>query len=203
MNFNVKTRRSQLPKALLASLAVLSLVLVLPVARAQQSDSHQAGPAHTYRLILSLIHSDNGKSMNVQHYAMTIVAQGKDCSFGPGPCHATMKWGSKHPVMTGGVAKEAGGPGASQYQFTYIDVGLNLDARLSETPEGLELSIKAENSSIADPGNVQELKDPVVMQGVLESSTIIKPGVPVIIGSLDAPGTTQHVDVEVKLEPVS
>ncbi len=202
---DMKFPRKLLRPSSVLSCAALALAVGLPGAYAQDAQNRSApqasGESRTYRLTFTLIHSDAGKRMNVQHYSMTIVPS-RDCSMAPGPCHAIMKWGSKQPVMTGGVAKE-GGPGSSQFQFTYIDVGLNLDARLTERSDGLQLTIKAENSSMADSVKPQELKDPVVLQAVLESSTMIKPGVPVIIGSLDSPGTTQHVDVEVKLEPLS
>lgn len=175
-----------------AVFAALALPAMRAAAQATSTPAAQSQDVHTYRLTYTLTHFDNGKPLNTQHFAMTIVTNGR----------AQMKWGSKEPVMTGGVAPGSA-PGASQFQFTYIDVGLSLDARLDEVGNGLRLTVKAENSAMENPANPQELKDPVVQQAVLEDSTMIKPGVPVVIGSLDVPGKTMHVEIEVKLEPVS
>lgn len=170
-------------------------------ARAQSADKGpaQTGPAHTYRLTYTVTESDGGKHTGAQHYTMTIVAL-PNCGFGPGPCHAQLKQGSKEPLITGGYSHEAA-PG-TEYQFTYIDVGTNLDARLSETADGLQLTTKVEESGIEEPGNLQAMKDPVIRQAVLENSTMIRPGTPVVIGSVDVPGSTKHLDVEVALERV-
>lgn len=193
----LKTRCNPSLRTVLFAFAAL-LVVLAPSAHAQSADSHPstqasgATPAReprTYRLVYTLTHYDGQKSLGAMHYAMTIVTNGR----------ATLKQGSKEPVMTGGYAHDST-PGTTQYQYTYIDVGLNLDARLMEVGDGLQLSSKVENSSIVDTPNSQAMKDPAVMQAVLENSTMIKPGTPVVIGSLDFPGGTKHVDVQVTLE---
>lgn len=45
-------------------------------------------------------------------------------------------------------------------------------------------------------------QDPIVRQITLEGTSILTPGKPTILGSLDVPGTTRHLDVEVAMELV-
>jgi type II secretory pathway component GspD/PulD (secretin) len=112
-----------------------------------------------------------------------------------------MKQGSKVPVMTGGYSHESA-PG-TEYQFTYIDVGLNCTATLTERADGLEAAIKLERSSVAEtPSTLGGVQEPVIRQAVLENTSILKPGTPVMIGSLDVPGSTRHLDIEVAVERV-
>lgn len=199
MNAMLNAGRKLAVRTLIVGSAAMlfTLTLTTPRALAQSGEGHATPEAssarapRTYRLVYTVTHYDGQKSLGAMHYAMTIVTNGR----------AQLKQGSKEPVMTGGYAHD-NTLGTTQYQFTYIDVGLNLDARLTEVGDGLQLTSKVENSSITDTPNSQAMKDPAVMQAVLENSTMIRPGVPVVIGSLDFPGGTKHVEVQVELQRV-
>ncbi len=186
-------------------IATTSLLLAFTVpalrAQSQSPDKQPVAPyanegggqtTHTYRVTYTVTESDAGKRTGVQHYAMTAVSN----------LRTTMKHGSKNPVMTGGVV-HGGASDGTQFEFTYLDVGLNLDATILEGAEGLQLKSKVELSSIVDSVNPQLLKDPVVLQTVLENSARIKTGTAVVIGSLDLPDSTRHLDIEVTLDRLS
>ncbi len=164
-----------------------------PASQSNAAASNAAGvserEAHTYRLTYAIIESDGGKRTATQHYAMTIVAGER----------ATFKQGNKVPVLTGGYSHE-GTPETTQYQFTYLDVGLNLDAALREVAGGVQVRAKVELSSIVDQVNPQLLKDPGVRQTVLETVAMARVGTPVTLGSLDIPDSTRHLDIEVTVE---
>ena len=179
--------------------SALLLALAVPAAPGQAPDAAQSsvqsraqgsGPVHTYRLTFTVTESDSGKRIGVQHFAMTAVPNQR----------ITLKQGSKIPVATGGYSQNSA-PG-TEYQFTYLDVGLNCDATLTERPDGVEAAIKVEQSSVADTSVIADVKEPVIRQAVLENSAILKPGVPVMMGSLDVPGSTRHMDIEVTLERI-
>jgi hypothetical protein len=40
------------------------------------------------------------------------------------------------------------------------------------------------------------------LQATLQSTALLTAGKPVMLGSLDVPGSTRHLDIEVVLEPV-
>jgi hypothetical protein len=46
-------------------------------------------------------------------------------------------------------------------------------------------------------------QDPIVRQTALEGTSFLTPGKPVILGSLDIPGSTRHLDVDVMMEPLA
>jgi type II secretory pathway component GspD/PulD (secretin) len=113
----------------------------------------------------------------------------------------TMKLGSKIPVATGSYS---GGGSGVQTQFQYLDVGLNIDASLDEEAGGMKLNSKVEQSSVsvAEEKTVGDVREPVIRQAVLTGAAMMTIGKPVMLGSLDVPGSTRHLDVEVVLENV-
>jgi hypothetical protein len=144
----------------------------------------------TYRLNYTITESDGAKKVGVQHFGLTINLSSP---------RGTMKLGSKVPVMTGSYSAGAAGAGA-QTQMTYLDVGLNIDTRLTPAANGVLVDSKVEQSSIAEATAASQ--DPVVRQAVLQSTALLEPGKSVTLGSLDTPGSTRHLDIEVVLELV-
>jgi hypothetical protein len=110
-----------------------------------------------------------------------------------------MKLGSRVPIATGTYNGSSTGV---QTQFQYVDVGLNIDASLKETATGLELSSTVEQSGVAEEKPLGTLHEPVIRQANLTSESMMTLDKPVMLGSLDVPGSTRHLDVEVVLENV-
>jgi type II secretory pathway component GspD/PulD (secretin) len=149
-------------------------------------------PHKAYRLTFTLADSDNGKRVGVQHFAM-VVAGGQ---------RVTLKQGSKIPVITGSY--EAKSDTGTQTQFQYLDIGMGFDATLDDTPNGLRLRCKVDQSSLADEHMSGPLApEPIVRQTSLEGTSAIILGKPITLGSVDITGTTRHVDIEVVAEPIS
>jgi hypothetical protein len=44
--------------------------------------------------------------------------------------------------------------------------------------------------------------NPVIRQANLDCTSLLTPGKPMMLGSLDAPGSSRHLDIEVVLEVV-
>jgi hypothetical protein len=174
---------------LLSRMAVLACLL--PVAAAAQQAPAPLKPlAHTYHVTYTLTVTEAGKRVGIQHFTMTVSAPTN---------HGTVKMGEKVPVITGsyGPNPQAG----VQTQFTYLDVGINIDAMLAEDANGLELTSKVEQSSVAPaPVKLDEVNEPVIRQMVLSNTSLLVPGKPVTLGSLDLPDTTRHIDIEVTAE---
>jgi len=145
-------------------------------------------PRKAYRLTYTVTEMDNGKRIGIQHFTMVVVSGQR----------TTLKEGSKVPVVTGSYTA---GSSSTQNQFTYLDVGMNFDASLDESANGVRLRTKVEQSSIADTSPLGP-NDPIVRQTVLEGTSILVPGKPLVLGSVDVPGSTRHHDVEVVMEVV-
>jgi type II secretory pathway component GspD/PulD (secretin) len=146
-------------------------------------------PRKTYRLTYTINESDEGKRIGTQHFSMLVVSGQR----------TTLKQGSKVPVETGSYNSGSAG---TQNQFTYLDIGLNLDATLDESVNGVRLRSKTEQSSIAAEKSTVGPDDPIVRQTVLEGTSILTPGKSLTLGSVDVPGSTRHLDIEVTMEVV-
>ena len=147
-------------------------------------------PRKTYRLTYTITEVDDGKRSGTQHYSMVLVSGQR----------TSMKQGSKIPVATGTVTEN--GSRATQTQFTYLDVGLNFDATLDESVNGVRLRSKAEQSSLGTDKMIAGISEPVVRQSVLEGTAILTPGKPLILGSLDIPDSIRRLDIEVVMDVV-
>jgi type II secretory pathway component GspD/PulD (secretin) len=144
-------------------------------------------PRKVYRLNYTIIDSDNGKRIGVQHFAMVIVSGEK----------TDLKQGSKIPILTG-----ESGPGTSDHnsQVEYEDIGLTLEASLDGYTDGVRLRTRVAESSLAPEKSGVGEQDPVIRQTTLEGTSNLVLGKPLSLGSLDIPGSTRHQDIEVVAE---
>jgi type II secretory pathway component GspD/PulD (secretin) len=145
----------------------------------------------TYRLTFTTTETDGGKRVGVQHFAMVVVAGQR----------TVMKQGSKVPIATGSY--NATGNTGAQTQFTYIDVGMNFDVNLDELANGVRLRSKVEQLGIAEQTSGLGSQDPIIRQSLLEGTSFLTAGKPMVLGSIDIPGSTRHLDFEVVMEPVA
>ena len=146
-------------------------------------------PKKTYRLIYTMTETEGNKRVGTQHFAMIVVTGQR----------TVLKQGSKVPIVTGTYNP---GSSSAQNQMTYLDVGMNFDASLDEFANGVRLRSKVEQSSIAEEKSGVGAQDPIVRQTVLEGTSFLTPGKPMMLGSLDIPGTTRRLDVEVVMDLV-
>ena len=163
---------------------------------ATKSDANAApNPPKSYRLTYTLTEMDGNKRSGTQHFSMIVVTGRK----------TVLKQGSKVPIATG-TSTNGGG---AQTQVQYLDVGLIIEAQLDESVDGVKLndgvrlSTRVEQSSIAEEKSGVGMQDPIVRQTALEGSSILAEGRPLMLGSMDIPGSTRHLDVEVVMEPVA
>ncbi|HLI76573.1 MAG TPA: hypothetical protein VKV02_06465 [Acidobacteriaceae bacterium] len=147
-------------------------------------------PKHTYRVTYTLAESDAGKRVGVQHFSMVVVTGQR----------VQLKQGDKIPVATGSYGKDKA---SQETQFTYLDVGVNLDTTLDQFANGLRLRSKVEQSSVSPVRQtIADVDEPIVQQSVLEGTSVIIPGKPLVLGGIDIVGSTRHVDVEIVAEPL-
>jgi type II secretory pathway component GspD/PulD (secretin) len=157
------------------------------LALAQRLISDLDRPKKTYRLTYTVTEMDGDKRIGTQHYAM-VVASGQP---------TVLKQGSRVPIATGSF-----GPGTStqQTQFTYLDIGMNFESTLDEFVNGVRLRANVEQSSLAEEKSGVGPQDPVVRQTSLKGTSFLTPGKPLLLGSMDIPGSTRHLNVEVVME---
>jgi len=137
-----------------------------------------------YRLTYTMTERDGGKTIGVQHFSM-IVASGSRTDF---------KQGSRIPVAVN--------TNASSSDITYLDVGQEIEATLDGYLDGVRLRTKVVQSSVAEDKSGVGTQTPVIRQITLEGTSTLVQGKPLVLGSLDVPGSTRHQEVEVVSELV-
>jgi hypothetical protein len=140
-----------------------------------------------YRLTYTMTERDGGKTIGVQHFSV-IVASGSK---------SDLKQGSRVPVATATNAS----PG-SNVEVTYLDVGQEIEASLDGYLDGVRLRTKVVQSSIVEDKPGAGSQAPIIRQTTLEGTSTLVQGKPLVLGSLDIPGSTRHQEVEVLSELV-
>ena len=142
-------------------------------------------PKKVYRVTYTINESDNGKRSETQHYTLLVASGAK----------TLLKQGNRVPLVTG--MGEGASPAQSS-QVQYMDVGLSIEASI----EGVGLRTKVEQSGVTDQKSGIGAQDPVVRQTVLEGTLNVDLHKPVVLGSIDVPGSTRHEEIEVAVELV-
>ena len=187
----VSDLRNMLPNAKLyyvASQGAISLRgSAEEIALAQKILSDLDKTKKIYRLTYTMTEKDGGKTIGLQHFSI-IIASGSRTDF---------KQGSRVPVATRSPTSEN-----SPSEVTYLDVGQEIDASLDGYLDGVRLRTKVVQSSIAEDKSLVGTQTPVIRQTTLEGTSTLVQGKPLVLGSLDVPGSTRHQEVEVVSELV-
>jgi len=104
-------------KTTLLSLPILALAIAAGAAFAQTPEAPKSPePSKFYKLEFVVQEVEGGKALNSRSYSTQAASDARD--------GASIRAGSKMPIATGGQAN----------QFTYIDVGVNIDCRSIRIP---------------------------------------------------------------------
>ncbi len=142
-----------------------------------------------FRLTYTITEMEDGKSVGTRRVELTVPVNAKN----------VVKAGKRQPLVTGSPSSESEKPSS---QVQYIDLGLSIEADLAGSGETQRLRTQVEESSIADEKSGIGEQDPVIRQAKMEGIAMLTPGKPVVLGSLDIPGTTRREVVEVVSELV-
>jgi type II secretory pathway component GspD/PulD (secretin) len=138
-------------------------------------------PARAYRVTYTISEMDGEKRVGVQHFAVAATAGQR----------TELKEGSRVPIAT------------SSTNIEYFDVGLNFDFTADDLAGAVQLKSKVDQSAIV----VSQSSDaaparPVIRQSTLEGISVVPLSKPTVLGSLDVPGSTRHLNIEVDVEPL-
>jgi hypothetical protein len=136
-----------------------------------------------YRLTYTMTERDGEKTIGVAHFSLVVASGSK----------TVLKQGSRVPVGVGDGAKP---------EVTYLDIGEEIEASLDGYFDGVRLRTKVVQSNIAEDKSWVGTQDPVIRQTTLEGTSTLTQGKPLVIGSLDIPGSTRRQEIEVISELV-
>ena len=184
--------RNMLPRARLYGVSSENAITLRgtseDIAMAQKIVADLDRPRKVYRLTYTISAGEGSQPGTTQHYTL-IVASGDRTVF---------KEGSRVPIVTGSTGKDE----SQHSDVQYLDVGLSINASLATSADALTLHSKVELSSVAAQPSGSGARDPDVQQTVLDGTSMLVPGKPLILGSIDTPGAAGHREVEVVAELV-
>jgi hypothetical protein len=140
--------------------------------------SATAQEAAVYRVTFALHETENGKAVGVRNYTMLIAPQSS----------SKLNSGTKIPVPSG--------PAANQ-QYTYVDVGVSVRARVQDRGGQLLLAAEVELSNLGAERENAGRAAPRIQQLRADIDTAIPLGKATSIASLDDPVSPRHYDIEV------
>jgi hypothetical protein len=177
---------------------VLTISVYPLISLAQDQDSGKNKPETTsaaerdklstpYRVEYTWSEFDDGKKINTRNYTVLV---GTVHGFG------NLRVGSKVPVVTGSAQ-----PGANAFpvQYQMMDIGVNIDSRVDETPNGLKIYTNLDSTSFSqnpDQADNQN-RPPVVHQIKLALDTVVPPNKRTVISTVDDPGSKRSFQLEV------
>jgi hypothetical protein len=80
----------------------------------------------------------------------------------------------------------------------YLDIGLNIDASIEDSADGVRLNTQVEQSSIAEEKSLARRSDRAASQTGRHVNPDRRRAL--ILGSMDIPGTARRLDIEVLME---
>lgn len=143
-----------------------------------------------YRLTYTLTDLDGGKQLGSKQYQVVLDADAPP---------TLIKAGTRVPIATAATAKD-NLIVKGQTEFSYIDLGVTIRARLRQFANGLELNSRIVQST-AEPSETHS-STPVIRNTSIDNTVLLSENKSVVIGKADIPGSTHSLQVKVELTPV-
>jgi hypothetical protein len=143
-------------------------------------------PEHFYKLNLTVEEiNEAGKADNTRTFVTMVKTA-------PGFTQS-VRTGDRVPVQTG-----SGSSALPQTQFTYIDMGVNIDiAQLKDEGNQLSFRLTANVSSFAKSESIGGINEPVIRQKKWDSAVVVPVGKPTVVFSADDLEDKGKMQVEV------
>jgi hypothetical protein len=149
-----------------------------------------------YRVEYVVREIEKGKAVNSRSYVL-MARTGRGGALALPGDRAAFRVGSRVPIVMASSPK----PGESA-QVQYEDVGMDIDCWLREGDHGLSVRTNLEMRSIANPEMSSTPSTPVIRRFHLEDETLVVPGKPSLVGSIDDVTTDRRYEVEVTASKV-
>src|SRR5450756_352201 len=146
---------------------------------------HAQDVRETYKVDFTIRDTGDAGGKTGRKYSLLVVRNVK----------TVFKVGNRVPVVSGGT----GGVGGNA-QFTYIDVGLNIDCVLAEA--GSKFAIHADldiSTAVMPDKSPNAANAPTISQIRLNLDTTVAPGKPTVVASFDDPVTSRKFDIDVAI----
>jgi len=156
-----------------------------PESAASNGSAAVKKPLNVYRLDFALSEFVDGKKVNTRTYSVTAREDEMN----------KLRSGTRYPIATETVEKNT-------TQFQYLDVGVSIDCRVVERGGYLELNAVVD-SSVIEGADVHGVPNPTIDQspviGQMKSDirSLIRPGTPTMVSSMEDPASKRRFQLEV------
>jgi hypothetical protein len=173
--------------------AALALVALLPL---HAQDARRSGTITNSYLVEYHLH-DGGDATNAtdRRYSMLVNGEHK----------ASFKTGSRTPTISS-TFEQVNGASTVTTQYSYIDLGVNIECTLQELDSRVEVHTALDLSSLADntPAAASgAAKNPTLKQTKLDATATLVIGKPAIVASIADPSTNRMLQVTVLVTPAN
>lgn len=158
----------------------VAAMLAMPLCAQQQRD--------LFKVDFTIRDTGDAGGKTGRKYSLLVYAQDK----------GVFKIGNRVPVAT-----SSSSGGMTNTQFTYIDVGVNIDVTLMQDLAGRIGMHSDMDMSTAITNEKTPGMSPTISQIKVAISTAIPPGKPTIVASFDDPVTTRKFDIEALVTKVN
>ena len=162
---------------------MMAAALLCPALAVHAQDTRESPPA--YKVDFTIRDTGDAGGKTGRKYSLLLTRNVK----------TVFKVGNRVPVTTAGT----GGVGGNA-QFTYIDVGLNIDCVIGEA--GSKFAIHADldiSTAVMPDKSPNAANAPTISQIKLILDTTVAPGKPTIVASFDDPVTSRKFDIDVAI----
>jgi len=159
--------------------------VLLLTAFAVSAPAQEARDTPLYRVEFNIHDGSDAAAKTGRRYTMLIEATGK----------GAFRAGNKVPYLTGAAS------GNQAPQYGYADVGMNIDARLREISGRIFLTADFDISTVM-PREKESLPNPTIASIRVGVNTIISPGKPILVASVDDPAIKRRFDIEATVTKV-
>jgi hypothetical protein len=150
------------------------------LAAAAAGFAQDARETAVYKVDFTMHDSADVSAKNGRKYSLLINGRNK----------SVMKVGNRVPAATGG----------SPTQFTYIDVGTNIECVVDERNGKYVLHASMDMSTVIPPDKSGTGgPNPTISQIKIDMETTVTPGKPTVVASFDDPATSRKFDVDVMM----
>ena len=160
-----------------------------PEQAAQDKKTEVKKSLNVYRLDFVLSEFLDGKKVNARSYSV-VVRENQQMN--------RLRALAKVPVVTSSQKTASGMSVPTQVQ--YHDIGVNIDCRVMGRDGYLELNAIVESNSVSTAEGAEWLTasgEPVINHMTSDINSLIRPGIPTMVSSIDDPASKRRFQVDV------
>ncbi len=162
-----------------------TITLLILATLAVSASAQENRPAPLYRVEFNIHDGSDAAAKTGRRYSMLVEATGK----------GTFRAGNKVPYETG-AASATQGP-----QYSFAEIGVNIDARLRDINGQIYLSADLDVSTVL-PREKVAAPNPTIASIRISVNTIMSPGKPALVASIDDPVIKRRFDIEATVTKV-